>query len=330
LQVTLAQNFAQALKDSRISTRSKRLTTLQMNITKLCNQVCRHCHVDASPRRKESMSDETIAACLSVLRRYPQIDTVDITGGAPELHPGFRDFVRAAKKIDKRVIVRHNLTVTIDPHPLSKISLADLPDFFAINRVELVSSLPCYKEANTDNQRGSGVFRKSLDSLRMLNRAGFGVEGSGLILNLAYNPVGAVLPPDQYQLEIDYKSYLAEEYGIHFNRLLVMTNVPIHRFRADLVQQKALESYVDLLKQSFNPRAALGIMCKNLISVSYDGKLFDCDFNQMLGSEVTTTHSRTIFDFDLALLEGRSISFGDHCFACTAGAGSSCSGTTVR
>jgi radical SAM/Cys-rich protein len=259
------------------------LETLQVNITKLCNQSCVHCHVDAGPRRKEAMSDEVLAQCLEILKNNEGIRNLDITGGAPELHPRFRDLVAGARALGRHVMVRHNLTVTLDPHPQTKESLQDLPDFFREQRVEVISSLPYYQEYFTDRQRGSGVFKKSMASLRLLNERGFGVEGTGLLLNLVYNPVGAFLPAAQEALEKDYKRELKDKFGIVFSRLYALTNMPIHRFKAQLKRQGGYEAYMDKLRQAYNPQAAAGAMCRTLLSVSWDGQLYDCDFNLMLG-----------------------------------------------
>ncbi len=301
--------------------------TLQLNVTKLCNQACVHCHVDASPRRRESMPDDVLAQCLKILGDFEEIRTVDITGGAPELHPRFKDLVRGARALGRHVMVRHNLTVTLDPHPLTKESQQDLPDFFREMGVEVVSSLPYYQEFFTDKQRGSGVFKKSMESLRMLNERGFGVAGSGLVLNLIYNPVGAFLPAAQDALERDYKRELKDKFGISFNRLYALTNMPIHRFRAQLLRQGGYEAYLEKLHGAFNPAAAAGVMCRTLVSVSWDGRLYDCDFNQMLGMELEG--APTVFDFSPETLKRRRIRVAEHCFGCTAGAGSSCGGTTA-
>lgn len=306
------------------------LTTLQLNVTKLCNQACVHCHVDASPRRRESMPDEVLERCLQLLAMHPQITTLDITGGAPELHPRFRDLVTGARRMGRTVMVRHNLTVTLDPHPLTKASLEDLPDFFAAQKVEVVSSLPYYQEFFTDKQRGDGVFKKSLASLKMLNERGFGVEGTGLRLSLVYNPVGAFLPAAQKDLERDYKRELETRFGVVFNELFTITNMPIHRFKVQLKKAGGYEAYMDKLVQAFNPDAARGVMCRSLISVSWDGKLFDCDFNQMLGLPAEEGgQALTVFSFDMERLRRRAIAVAAHCFGCTAGAGSSCGGTTT-
>ncbi len=317
--------FEDTVAKHAVDLRPLGIETLQLNVTKLCNQACVHCHVDAGPRRRESMSDAVLDQCLALLERHAEIKTVDITGGAPELHPRFKDLVTRARTLGKHVIVRHNLTVTHDPHPQTKASLAYLPDFFREQKVEVVSSLPYYQEFFTDKQRGSGVFKKSIASLELLNARGFGVEGTGLALNLVYNPVGAFLPASQASLEADYKRELQQKFGVTFNGLFALTNMPIHRFKAQLVKSKGYEAYMEKLHAAFNPAAAAGVMCRSLVSVAYDGKLFDCDFNQMLGLQIGAL---TIFDFTPDLMLDRQIRTADHCFGCTAGAGSSCGGNT--
>ncbi len=316
--------FAKRLEQYGLELRSGEIETLQVNITKLCNQACVHCHVDASPRRREMASPEVIAAILRVVCDHEKMKTLDITGGAPELHPQFRDLVRATRRAGKKVIVRHNLTVTWDPHPITGESLQYLPDFFAEQGVELVSSLPYYQEFFTDKQRGSGVFEKSLNSLRLLNQKGFGVEGSGLILNLVYNPVGAFLPASQASLEQDYKRELKERFGLVFNQLFTITNMPIHRFKAQLQRMGGYQNYMEKLLQAFNPAVVPGLMCRQMVSVSPTGVLFDCDFNQML--QIPSEGSASLRDFSYQKLRERSIKVGDHCYGCTAGAGSSCGG----
>lgn len=304
------------------------LETLQVNITKLCNQACHHCHVDSSPKRREMMSLELITCCLNILEKYPEIQTLDITGGAPELHPEFQKMVRSARQLQKRVIVRHNLTVTLDPHPITKASMEELPDFFAQQQVELICSLPYYKEYFTDRQRGSGVFQKSIESLQRLNRLGYGQPESPLVLNLIYNPVGPYLPPPQKTLEEEYKKELQKTFGISFHQLFVMTNMPIHRFRTDLERKGNYEEYMQRLWDSFNPSAAQGIMCRNMISVSYEGFLYDCDFNQMLDLRLSEISLNHLYE-SLEHLKKRKIIFREHCLGCTAGAGSSCGGNTT-
>ncbi|HZM33321.1 MAG TPA: arsenosugar biosynthesis radical SAM (seleno)protein ArsS [Burkholderiales bacterium] len=307
------------------------LETLQVNITRLCNQQCRHCHVDASPARREMMSPAGIEKCLEILERHSRIANLDITGGAPELHPGFQTMVERARGLGKHVMVRHNLTVQLDPHPLTGASMAHLPGFFARQRVEVISSLPYYQQFFTDAQRGKGVFGKSIEAMRRLNAEGYGVEGSGLALNLVYNPVGPYLPPAQATLEADYKRELKDRFGVVFNALYTMANMPINRFRLHLKKSGQLEPYMDKLLAAFNPAAAEGVMCRSLISVGHDGRIYDCDFNQMLELQAADRDQRplSIFDFDLERAIARPIRFGEHCLGCTAGAGSSCGGATA-
>jgi radical SAM/Cys-rich protein len=307
------------------------IDTLQLNITKQCNQVCRHCHVDASPTRTERMSAEVLAQCLQILARHPQITKLDITGGAPELHPGFDTFVADAVALGKHVMVRHNLTVQLEGHPTTGESKEYLPQLFARNRVEVISSLPYYQKFFTDSQRGKGVFDKSVEAMRRLNKEGYGVQGSGLLLNLVYNPVGPYLPPAQAGLEADYRRELQSKFGLVFNHLYTMTNMPIHRFRLHLEKSGQYEAYMERLLAAFNPGAAEGVMCRSLISVGHDGRVYDCDFNQMLELQAAEAGGRAlgIFDFDFDRVLRRRIKFGDHCLGCTAGAGSSCGGATA-
>ena len=305
--------------------------TLQANVTKLCNQVCRHCHVDASPARTEKMSRAGIEQLIAILAAHPQIRTLDITGGAPELHPDFDWLVAEAVTLGRKVMVRHNLTVTYDGNPQTKESKEYLPDFFAKHRCEVISSLPYYQEYFTDAQRGNGVFQKSVKALQRLNALGYGVEGSGLTLNLVYNPVGPYLPAAQAVLEADYKRELKDKFGIVFNGLFTITNMPINRFRLHLEKSGQYESYMEKLLAAFNPAAAEGVMCRSIISVGWDGTLYDCDFNQMLDMDVKGASGKaaTIFDFDFGALMRRRIRFDSHCLGCTAGAGSSCGGATA-
>jgi radical SAM/Cys-rich protein len=323
-------HFARKLVDEKVSFKPTSIETLQLNITKLCNQACVHCHVDSSPRRREMTSDAVLDRCLELLRDFPEIKTFDLTGGAPELHPRFREAVRTTRSFGKRVIVRHNLTVQMDPHPITKESLADLPEFFAEQGVEVVSSLPYYQEYFTDKQRGSGVFKKSMAALRRLNDVGYGKDGTGLILNLVYNPVGPFLPASQHTLEADYKRELKSKFDLDFNQLFAITNMPIHRFKVQLIRGGNYDAYMEKLVAAFNPTAADGVMCRSMISVSYDGKLYDCDFNQMLGMQIENQGQQlSIFDFDTKLLLERSVAVADHCYGCTAGSGSSCGGNTA-
>ena len=324
-------DFAALLRAHGIELPPLVIDTLQVNVTKLCNQVCRHCHVDASPQRREMLSPEGVARCLEILERHPQIRTLDITGGAPELHPGFDAFVERAVALGKHVMVRHNLTVQLDGHPQTGESKAYLPQFFARNRVEVVSSLPYHQEYFTDVQRGSGVFKKSIEAMRRLNREGYGADGSGLLLDLVYNPVGPYLPAAQAGLEADYKRELKSRFGLVFNNLYTITNMPINRFRLHLDKSGQFEAYMEKLLAAFNPAAAAGVMCRSLISVGHDGRIYDCDFNQMLEMDAMDAARKklTIFDFDFDRALRRPIRFGEHCFGCTAGAGSSCGGATA-
>jgi len=297
------------------------ITTLQVNVGKHCNQACHHCHVDAGPKRTEVMSDATAARVLEVLARSPRIGLLDVTGGAPELAPCFREMVRSARRLDRRVIDRCNLTVLLEP------GQEDLALFLAAQRVEVVASLPCYSAENVDAQRGAGVFEKSIAALRTLNALGYGRPESPLRLDLVYNPVGAFLPPPQEQLEADYRAQLGERFGITFHRLLTITNMPISRFAAQLARTGEAERYMGLLVNHFNPATVPGLMCRDLVSVGYDGRLYDCDFNQMLEVPIGATPASTIWDVDdLAALDGAAVATGPHCFGCTAGAGSSCGG----
>ncbi len=305
------------------------IDTLQVNLGKLCNQACRHCHVDAGPKRTETMSRVAIDRCLDILHAYPQIKVLDITGGAPELNDDFEYFVTEAKTPGKHVMVRHNLTVTLDPHPVSGKTMEHLPEFFCEHQCEVVSSLPYFLEHETDAQRGKGVFAKSLESMKRLNAVGYGREGTGLCLDLVYNPVGAYLPPSQQAIERQFKEELEKRYGLLFNNLYVMTNMPINRFRHFLERAELYEEYMERLVNAFNPAAAEGVMCRSLLSVGYDGTLYDCDFNQMLEWTVNHGAPSTIWDFDFDRLLQRQIVFGSHCFGCTAGPGSSCGGAVV-
>ncbi len=324
-------DFGGVLRRSGVDLPPLAVDTLQVNIGKLCNQACRHCHVDASPSRTEKMSPEGIARCLEILQRHPRITRLDITGGAPELHDGFDGFVEKAVALGKHVMVRHNLTVQLDGHPITKASKEYLPRFFAKNRIEVISSLPYYQEFFTDAQRGSGVFQKSMEAMKRLNAVGYGVEGSGLVLNLVYNPVGPYLPAPQASLEADYKRELKAKFGLSFNSLFTITNMPINRFRLHLDKTGQYEAYMEKLLAAFNPAAAAGVMCRSLISVGYDGRIYDCDFNQMLEMDALDRAGKalSIFDFDFDKVLRRPIQFDGHCLGCTAGAGSSCGGVTA-
>ncbi len=299
--------------------RAEAVTTLQVNVGKKCNQACRHCHVDAGPLRTEVMPDDVLEACLDVLARHPQLHTLDVTGGAPELHPRFRELVARARALGRTAMVRHNLTVQFEP------GQGDLPGFFAAQRCELVSSLPHYTEDATDRQRGRGVYEKSIEALRRLNRVGYG-RGGGLVLSLVSNPVGAFLPPRQEDLERDTRAYLEDRHRIAFDRLFTITNMPIARFLDWLRRSGRYEDYMERLDSAFNAATLPGLMCRSLISVSWDGRLFDCDFNQMLELGLEQGAPDTIFGLELGDLSGRRVRTADHCLGCTAGAGSSCGG----
>lgn len=303
------------------SIRRSRLETLQVNLGYKCNQSCLHCHVNAGPTRTEMMDRETVFEVLAFLKASG-VATLDITGGAPELNPHFRALVVAARDIGVHVMDRCNLTVLEQP------GQEDLDSFLATHEVEVVASLPCYLEDNVDRQRGQGVFESSIRGLRRLNRLGYGGAGSALVLNLVYNPQGPVLPPAQEKLEEDYRRHLAERYGVAFNRLYVLTNMPIQRFGSMLISKGAFGAYMDLLKSAYVARNLETVMCRTLLSVDWRGHVYDCDFNQMLGLPLAwkgrhKTHLRELIGANLAR---HPIVVKDHCYGCTAGQGSSCGG----
>jgi radical SAM/Cys-rich protein len=315
-QITFASSLALHGFDAL---RRVRLETVQVNVGKLCNQACQHCHVDAGPKRTERMSRETAHRVISLLENTPEVETVDITGGAPELNPNFRALVQESRRLKKRVIDRCNLTVLLEP------GQEDLLDFLREQQVDIIASLPCYTAENVDKQRGRGVFERSIKALRLLNGAGYGRPGSTLRLDLVFNPGGASLPPAQEGLEREYKGHLREEFGIEFGRLLTITNMPIRRFSDYLVRIGQQQSYKTLLANSFNPSTVERVMCRYLISISWDGGIYDCDFNQML--EMPSTRRVFIWEIDsFSQLARDEIQVGDHCFGCTAGPGSSCGG----
>lgn len=295
----------------------------QINMGKMCNQVCAHCHVDAGPDRKEIMTQETLQDCLNAIKKS-NIKTVDLTGGAPEMNPNFRWFVEEAYKLGCKVMVRCNLTIIV-----ANKKYHDLPEFFKKHEVEVVSSLPFYNAKKTDSQRGDGVFDKSIKALQMLNAVGYGKEGTGLVLNLVYNPSGAFMPPSQEGLERQFKRKLKLDFDIDFNQLFAITNIPISRFLDFLIASENFDGYMERLIDAFNPVAAQGVMCRNTISVGWDGYLYDCDFNQMLDLKVAVTGKQHVRDFDAAELTDRNIILNQHCYGCTAGSGSSCGGETV-
>jgi radical SAM/Cys-rich protein len=302
--------------------RTTGVSILQMNVGRRCNQACRHCHVDAGPDRSEVMTPEVVDACLRLLESS-DIPTVDITGGAPELHPQFRDIVRRVRAMGRHVIDRCNLTITQLPN------YADLPAFLAEHQVEVTASLPSYAARQTDAQRGDGVFDDSIAALRRFNELGYGIDGTGLLLNLVTNPVGAFLPGSQRALEADWKRELQRRFGIQFSRLFTITNMPISRYLQFLLDSGNVEAYMERLVNAFNPGTVDGLMCRFTLSVGWDGRLYDCDFNQMLDLGTAAGTPQTIFDATPESLAGRRIVTGPHCFGCTAGAGSSCGGATT-
>jgi radical SAM/Cys-rich protein len=321
--IPLPRSFRDALRATGLHPlRPTKIAVLQINVGKRCNQTCRHCHVDAGPDRTEVMPHTVIEACLRFLERA-RIPTLDVTGGAPELHPEFRAIVARAAALGAHVMHRCNLTAILLPN------YADIPELLAAHRVEVVASLPYYQARETDAQRGDGVFAESLVGLRRLNALGYG-RGTGLVLNLVTNPVGSYLPGDQAALERDWKRELKRRYDVEFDRLYTITNMPISRFLAFLEERGRTADYLTMLANAFNPAAAAGVMCRTTLSVGWDGTLYDCDFNQMLDLPVTAAAPRTIFEADRAALEGRDIAVGPHCFGCTAGAGSSCGGAVTQ
>ena len=298
---------------------------LQINMGKMCNQTCKHCHVDAGPDRKEIMSRALLETCLEKLERF-DIPTVDLTGGAPEMNPHFRWFVSALHKLGKKVMVRCNLTIIV-----ANPSYHDLPAFYKAHQVEVISSLPHFSSLRTDAQRGHGVFEASIKALRMLNAVGYGLENTDCKLHLVFNPSGAFLPGDQKALEKEFKQRLHQRFGIAFNSLFVITNMPIARFLEHLVLTDNLQAYMQSLVQAFNPAVLSGVMCRNTLSVSWDGYLYDCDFNQMLDLKIRKGEKPAhISTLEAALLEKRRIRTHEHCFGCTAGSGSSCGGSLAE
>ena len=321
-RVPIPVGFEQALAASGLAPlRPTRVDILQINVGKLCNQTCRHCHVDAGPDRREVMPPAIVDACLQALAGSA-VPTLDITGGAPELHPQFREIVQRARELGRRVLDRCNLTILLAP------AHADLLEFLARWQVGIVASLPSPNLRQTDAQRGAGIFDRSIEALRRLNAVGYGVDPE-LVLDLVTNPVGAFLPGNQAALEADWKHDLRRRFGIEFNHLHTITNMPISRYLEYLIDSGNLQGYMERLVNAYNPAAAAGVMCRNTLSVGWDGTLYDCDFNQMLEMPVATGAPRSILEFDLQALESRRIEVGPHCFGCTAGAGSSCGGATA-
>lgn len=298
---------------------------LQINLGYLCNMTCEHCHVDAGPTRTEIMTKETLQYCLDAIPNAG-IKTIDLTGGAPEMNPNFQWFIEQIRAIDEsiEIIIRSNLTILV-----SNKKFRTYPDFFKKHRLTVIASLPCYTAENTDKQRGDKAFERSIEALHLLNNLGYGQENSTLKLHLVYNPGGAFLPGNQVKLEAAYKKQLKENFDVYFNHLYTITNLPISRFLDYLLQEGQLDTYLQLLLDAFNPAAAMGVMCRNTLSVSWDGYLYDCDFNQMLHLQVEKSAPQHIQNFDAAALMNRNIVLGQHCYGCTAGAGSSCQGSLI-
>ncbi|NOY91067.1 MAG: radical SAM/Cys-rich domain protein [Deltaproteobacteria bacterium] len=320
--VPLEHEFPDALRSAGLwPLRARELDILQLNVGRVCNQTCHHCHVDAGPDRRESMSRETMESCLRLLARTEAC--VDITGGAPELNPDFRWLVERCRELGRHVMHRCNLTI------LETAAHADLPEFFAEHALEVVCSLPHYRATSTDRQRGEGVFEKSMRALRRLNAVGYGDGVSGLRLVLVANPTGAFLPASQASLEREWKRELLRREGVRFDALYTITNMPISRYLEWLERSGNLVGYLQRLAQAFNPAAVAGVMCRNTLSVRWDGSLFDCDFNQMLELPLAVPGRAHVDDFDLDAWRSRDIVVDRHCFGCTAGAGSSCGGATT-
>lgn len=296
-----------------------RTDTLQVNLGYLCNQRCLHCHVNAGPHRTEMMDEVNISRIVPVMKAR-NINTLDLTGGAPEMHQGFRDLVKEARAAGIHVIDRCNLTILFEP------GYEGLAEFLAENKVEVVASLPCYSLENVDKQRGEGVFDKSIAALQKLNALGYAQEGSGLKLNLVYNPQGPSLPPSQEALQADYKRELKAHFDITFNELYALANMPIKRFGSTLISKGEFVPYMNLLKDNFSAANLKGLMCRSLISVDWQGNLYDCDFNQQLELPLTASDMNTLEDLFNADIDGQDIAIADHCFGCTAGQGSSCGG----
>lgn len=317
---SLCKPFQEAVADAGFpALRAARVEVLQVNLGRLCNQSCRHCHVEAGPNRRERMTRTTMQQCLNCVARH-DLPVLDVTGGAPELNPHFRWFVSEARRLGRTVIDRCNLTVLVAP------GYSDLAQFLAENHVTVVASLPCYVPENHDAQRGRGTLERSVEGLRRLNAQGYGPPESGLTLDLVFNPLGPSLPPSQPVLEVVYKKELSARYGVVFNRLLTFTNMPIGRFLKELRRSGTYDAYMAMLTEAFNPGAVPGLMCRSTVSVGWTGRLHDCDFNQMLGLGLTDGQPRHIADFDAQGLANRPINVGDHCYGCTAGCGFGCQG----
>ena len=314
-------DFEEMLLRQKARIRRRKVRVLQINIGKKCDLACHHCHVEAGPKNPDNMTAETASRVMALLETAPDVEILDITGGAPELNPNFRRVAARARALGKTVYDRCNLTVFFEP------GQEDTPEFLAENGITVIASLPCYTPENVEKQRGKGVFDKSIKALQKLNALGYGKPG-GLVLNLVYNPLGPHLPPPQAKLEADYRARLSEHLGIEFNSLYTITNMPIKRYRRFLERENALEDYMRLLVENFNAGAAEGVMCADMLSVGFDGQLYDCDFNQMLDMPLAGK-PRTLWDVDSLNDIPAGIAFDNHCYGCTAGAGSSCGGALV-
>lgn len=318
------RSFAQQLRQcGAYPLKAIAINTLQMNITRRCNLACKHCHVQAGPHRTEMMSPETISQCIQIAQ-HPAITTIDITGGAPEMHTEIERLVREMSKLGKRVLVRSNLVILLEPE------YSHLIDTFAKNKIELVGSLPDYRAQRSDRQRGSGIYDKIIEAMRQLNKTGYGISDSGLILDLVHNPAGAYLPGSQSALEAEYKRVLNQDHNVLFNSLFCLVNCPIGRYLEYLKNSGNLDDYMQTLRKAFNPQTAQKVMCRTTLSVGWDGKLYDCDFNQIENLSVNSGSPDHIITFNYNLLAKRNIEIRDHCFACTAGAGSSCCGALTE
>ena len=316
-------DFEETIIKRKARIRRSHVRVLQINIGKKCDLACHHCHVEAGPKNPDNMVENTVSRIIDLLADSPTTEILDITGGAPELNPNFRRLAIAGRSMGKTVYDRSNLTVFFEP------GQEDTPDFLAAHGITVIASLPCYTPENVEAQRGNGVFDKSIKSLQRLNNLGYGQQDSGLVLNLVYNPVGPHLPPPQAQLEADYRQQLNEHYGIRFNSLFTITNMPIKRYRHYLEREKKLDDYMRLLVENFNPHAAAGVMCSDMLSVGWDGQLYDCDFNQMLDIPLNGRDA-TLWDIQSLADIPAGIAFDNHCYGCTAGAGSSCGGALLK
>jgi len=316
--------FNHALAESRQSLTKSKIEILQVNLGKMCNLKCHHCHVEAGPERTEIMTNDVLSQLVETARTL-KISTIDLTGGAPEMSPGFKKYVKEFRALGCEIIVRSNLTILLEP------GYEDFTEFFAEHRVQVVASLPCYTAANVDKQRGDGVFDGSICALKKLNSVGYGIPDSGLVLDLVYNPLGPNLPPPEAALEREYKKHLLDDFGVVFNSLVAITNLPIGRFYSDLKKSGQAEAYDNLLIENFNAQTVPKLMCVNTLNVSWDGWLFDCDFNQMIELPLIENGKPLHICDSAAVLEiaGSAVATGNHCFGCTAGAGSSCGGTLV-